>query len=74
MILREMLGLSVRVEYINDNLDIDDEGDQIVIAATLAHYAFGHHLKTQIEYQKRLELHGASMANDAVIAGVQLAF
>ena len=45
-----------------------------IIAATLAHYAFGHHLKTLVEYQKRLELHGASMANDAVIAGVQLAF
>jgi len=74
MILREMLGLSARVEYVNDNMDIDDEGDQIIIAATLAHYAFGHHLKTLVEYQKRLELHGASMANDAVIAGVQLAF
>lgn len=74
MILREMLGISARVEYINDNMDIDDDGDQIVIAATLAHYAFGHHLKTLVEYQKRLELHGASQANDAVIVGVQLGF
>ena len=74
MILKELLGLSARVEYINDNMDLDNEGDQVVVAATLAYYAFGHNLKVQLEYQKRIELYGASIANDSVVAGMQFKF
>jgi uncharacterized tellurite resistance protein B-like protein len=55
-------------------MDLDNEGDQVVVAATLAYYAFGHNLKVQLEYQKRIELYGASIANDSVVAGMQFKF
>jgi hypothetical protein len=67
-------GLAVRTEYINDNLDFANEGDQVVVAVTLTHYVFEHFLKATFEYQTRIELHGMKLKNDAAIVGVQLAF
>jgi len=68
------LGIAVRSEYIDDNMNIKDEGDVLITAATLSYYACEHFLKVQIEYQNRYELHGKSLSNDAAIAGVQLMF
>jgi hypothetical protein len=68
------LGIAVRSEYIDDNMNVDDEGDVLITAATLSYYACEHFLKVMIEYQNRYELHGMSLSNDAAIAGVQLMF
>lgn len=68
------LGIAVRSEYIDDNMDILDEGDVLITAASLSYYACEHFLKVQVEYQNRYELHGKSISNDAAIAGVQLMF
>ncbi len=68
------LGIAVRSEYIDDNMDILDEGDVLITAASLSYYACEHFLKVQVEYQNRYELHGKSLNNDAAIAGVQLMF
>lgn len=74
VILRDLLGVSARVEYLDGNMDLDDESDQLVVAGTVSYYAIGHFLKVQAEYQHRRELHGLQVANDAVLAGVQAYF
>jgi len=74
MLLPDCLGLAARGELINDNMDQDDEGDQVAAAGTLSWYALRDFVKVQLEYQHRAELHGKSVKNDAVIAGVQLYF
>lgn len=68
------LGLAVRSEYIDDNMNVKDEGDVLITAATVTYYACEHFLKVLVEYQNRYELHGRSISNDAAIAGVQLMF
>lgn len=67
-------GLAVRVEYINDNLKLANERDQVVVAAALTHYLYEHYLKATFEYQTRIELRGKKLKNDAAIVGVQLGF
>ncbi|NOZ02977.1 MAG: hypothetical protein GXP54_13985 [Deltaproteobacteria bacterium] len=68
------LGLAVRTEYINDNLDLANEGDEIVIAGTVSYYAIRNFVKVQVEYQHRLELNGAALDNDSALVGVQVYF
>lgn len=67
-------GLAVRTEYIDNHMDQKDEGDQVVVAATLTHYLVQHYLKASFEYQTRIELHGRKLKNDSAILGIQLAF
>jgi len=68
------IGLGIRSEYIDDNMNVDDEGDVLITAASVSYYACEHFLKVLVEYQNRYELHGTSLSNDAAIAGVQLMF
>jgi hypothetical protein len=74
MILAQRLGVAVRAELVDDNLDADDEGDEVVLSGTLTWYQLGDYLKAQVEFQHREELHGQSLTNDAAMAGIQLAF
>ncbi len=74
MILPELLGLAVRVEWLDLNTRIDDEQDVLAVTATATVYAVRDMLKFQLEYTHREELHGASLANDSVLAGMQLVF
>ena len=46
----------------------------VAIAATASWYALRDYVKLQLEYRHRMELHGPNLANDAVIAGVQISF
>ena len=74
MILAKTLGIAVRGELLDDNRDLDDEGDEMVVAGTLSWYIYGNFFKTYIEYQHREELHGQALDNDHGIAGVQVYF
>lgn len=74
VILPELLGLSVRVEWLDGNTDFDDEHDELIITGTATVYAVRNLLKVQVEYTHREELHGPSVGNDAALAGVQLTF
>lgn len=67
-------GLAARVEFLDDNRDLKNEGDEIVVAGTFTYYVVKNFFKAQMEYRHRLERHGRSLKNDAVIAGVQCAF
>lgn len=74
MILAKKLGVAFRTELIDDNSELDNEGDELVLAGTLTWYHLGNYLKTILEYQHREEQNGQSIDNDYVIAGVQFAF
>lgn len=68
------IGLAARVEYLDDNLDLHNEGDEIVFAGTLSYYALKNFLKAQLEYQHRYERFGLSLKNDSLLFGLQCAF
>lgn len=72
--LKDMLGLAVRAELLDDNLDQDTQGDEMQISGTLTWYLRGDYLKAQLEYTHREELHGISLENDTAMGGVQLLF
>jgi len=71
---REKLGLAVRGELLDDNLDQETQGDEWLLTGTFTWYVVGDFFKAQVEYTHREELHGLPVANDAAMGGVQLAF
>lgn len=73
LILDDTLGVAARFELLDDNVDQDNAGDQIVIGGGIQYYLHRQHLKALLEFQHREELHGASLDNDALILQVQLA-
>jgi len=85
VLFRNLLGVALRVEFIDDNahwlsddsdadIDKEDEGDLMLITATLNYYIVGEFLKAQVEYTHRDERHGTDGDNDYVIGGLQLFF
>jgi hypothetical protein len=74
MILPELLGLALRVEWLDLNRALEDEHDSLALTATATVYAVRNLLKFQLEYTHRMELHGVKVANDSVLAGLQLTF
>ena len=72
MILKEMLGLTARFEWIDPNIDSNDESDNWLITGG-AHFSFVERLfKLQAEYTHREERYGVSLANDSVAIQLQL--
>jgi hypothetical protein len=76
VLMRNLLGLAARVEYINDNTAIHDSGDQMIYAGTLTYYAIGHYLKVQAEYGFRQWLGGPGSAENHqyMLGSVQMYF
>jgi hypothetical protein len=72
MILAEMLGVAARFEWIDPNVDSEDESDAWLITGG-AHFSFVERLfKLQAEYTHREERFGLSLANDSVTLQLQL--
>lgn len=71
LILRDELGVTARFELLDDNMDLDNNGDQIVVTGGLQYYFHRHHLKAQLEYTHRTELEGVSLDNDSLLLQVQ---
>ena len=74
VILPELLGLGFRVEWLDLNMDMQDNYDELVFSGVVNFYAVRHLLKTQIGYQHRMELHGQARDNDALYVQAQLWF
>lgn len=74
MLLYNALGVAVRAELLDDNLNADNQGDELQITGTMTAYMGGDDVKLQVEYTHREELHGVSLENDTVMGGVQLLF
>jgi hypothetical protein len=60
----------VRVELLDDDLDVDDAGDAWLVSAGV-NVRPAAHLRLQLHYLGRYERRGAERANDAVILGLQ---
>lgn len=71
LILNDELGVTARVELLDDNMDLDNQGDQLVFTGGLQYYFHRQHLKAQLEYTHRSELDGLSLDNDALLLQVQ---
>ncbi|WP_437513375.1 porin [Sorangium sp. So ce1099] len=72
MIVARKLGVSGRVEWIDPNMDVDDEGDNLVLTGGVSYHAYDDLVKAQLDYTHREELGGLSLANDALILQLQL--
>jgi hypothetical protein len=61
----------VRLEYVDDNTDVDDAGDALLLSAGVNARVLDPHLRLQLFYLGRYERKSAERANDAVILAVQ---
>lgn len=68
------LELAVRFAIMDDQVHIDDEGDQWELTAGVNAYFLGDQVKLMLHYQLRQELEGADLANDLLAAMLQLKF
>ena len=57
VILAHKLGVALRGEYIDDNLDMESAGDEYLVGGTVNYYILGDYLKGQFEYGYRQQLH-----------------
>lgn len=71
LLIGEQLGLTARFELLDDNTDLDNNGDQIVVTGGVQYYLHRQHLKAQLEFSHREELHGLSLDNDSLMLQVQ---
>jgi hypothetical protein len=70
-ILKDTLEVAARFDYIDQNVDLDDEGDLTAIAGTVSGYLLDGHLKLQLDYEHRTERHGRNLTNDVLMATVE---
>jgi hypothetical protein len=73
MIIPARLGITARGEWIDDNVELEDAGDALVISGGLQFYWHRHHLKAQLDFTRREELHGIAMDNDTLLFQLQFA-
>ncbi len=73
-ILRDLLALAFQVEWLDLNMDLEDNQDEIILSGVINAWVVRDLLKGQVQYSHREELHGVSRANDAVYLQVQLGF
>ena len=71
MILPSRLGLTLRGEWLDDDTELENEGDAVVMAGGLQYYWHRHHLKAQLDYTHRKELHGVARDNDTLLLQLQ---
>jgi|GEM_PF-1877832 len=61
------LGVLFRAELLDDQMDLDDNGDSLVITGGLSFHWRRHNLKFNLEYMHRNELQGQSLDNDVIL-------
>ena len=71
LLIGEQLGVTARFEWLDDNTELDNNGDQIAISGGFQYYLKRQHLKAQLEYTHRTELEGLSLDNDSLLLQVQ---
>lgn len=74
VIIKKWLEVAVRVEYLDDNRSVKNEGDTLSITGGINVYFIRQVAKFQLNYIHRLELHGTEIKNNMVLGQVQLAF
>ena len=66
-VIKNMLDVAARVEMVDENEDIEDEGDFLAIAGAVSLYLSRGHLKIQLFYQHRQEQHGKQRRNNVLL-------
>ncbi|WP_437783984.1 porin [Sorangium sp. So ce1097] len=72
MLVARKLGVSGRVEWIDPSVDVEDEGDNLVLTGGVSYHAVDDLVKAQLDYTHREELGGLSLANDTLVLQLQL--
>lgn len=73
-ILRRLLGVHARYEWLDTNSAVENEGDQSLASLGFAVYAMDQLVKVQVDYQLRMEREGKDLDNDSLMAQLQLVF
>jgi Phosphate-selective porin O and P len=71
MVLPRMLGLATRFEWIDPNLQTEDETDNWLVTAGAHFHLIDQLLKAQLEFTHREERFGLSLDNDAFTLSLQ---
>ncbi len=71
LIVPERLGATARIEWIDDNTELDNAGDQLIATIGMQYYFRRHHLKASLEFTHREELSGLSIDNDSLMLQAQ---
>ena len=70
-IMPRFLELAARFEWVDNNADVEDEGDYFVIGGTASLYILDGYLWTQVAYQHRMERFGNALDNDVFVIQVE---
>ena len=72
MILKDRLGVSARVEWLDPNTSVKDEADSIIAGGGASYHLLHDLLKAQLDFTHRQELNGKALANDSLVLQLQL--
>lgn len=74
-LITELVGFPItpaaRVEWFDDDRDLDDAGDLLVLVGTINAVVFAPYVRAQLSYQHRRERHGLSRDNDTLVLALQ---
>ena len=73
VILSAQLGVTVRGELLNDDTNVDNNGDEAIFTGGVQYYFHRNHLEAALEYTHRAELHGVKLDNDSLLLQLQFA-
>jgi Phosphate-selective porin O and P len=66
------LGVTTRLEWIDPNTAVTDEGDSWILAVGVSAHFIRDLLKAQIDLTHRQEIHGRPLANDGLVLQLQM--
>ena len=65
--VRDWLDVAFRFEMVDENTELENEGDFITLGGTVSLFAFEGHLKVQLYYRHRMEMEGKELDNDTFL-------
>jgi len=73
-ILKRLLGVHFRYEWLDADHDLDDEGNERIASFGINLYALENLVKFQADYQMRMEPDGVEVDNDILLTQIGIAF
>lgn len=70
-VMKRFLEIAARFEWVDNNTEIEDDGDYFVIGGTASLYILDGYLWTQVAYQHRMERFGNALDNDVFVVQVE---
>lgn len=69
--IANLLEIAARFEMLDEDTELEDEGDSMAIAGTLSSWLLDGHVKMQLFYQHRLESKGTELDNNVLMLNVE---